>query len=170
MKVKNITLFFITCGVLIIAGFDCYAQSYTSPDLINNAKQYDKKTVSYQGEAIGEIMVRGDRAWVHVNDGIIAIGIWAPKTMTDNIRYIGNYAQTGDIVEVVGTFHRACLEHGGDLDIHASEIRKITSGRSISQPVSRKKIRIGAYSLMFVMLFIALERLPQKIRGRFRTS
>jgi hypothetical protein len=164
VKVKNITLFFITCAVLIIAGFDCYAQSSASLDLINNAKQYDNKTVSYKGEAIGDVMVRGDHAWVHVNDGSIAIGIWAPKTMTGDIRYVGDYVQTGDIVEVVGTFHRACPEHGGDLDIHASEIKKITSGSLISHPVSRKKIRIGAYSLALVALFIALKKFFQKTK------
>jgi hypothetical protein len=138
--------------------------------LINNAKQYDNKTVSYKGEAIGEVMVRGDHAWLHVNDGIIAIGVWTPKIMTDDIRYIGDYHHKGDVVEVAGTLHRACPEHGGDLDIHASEIKKITSGCSINRPASKKKIRIGACSLVFVMLFIALERFLHKNKGRFKTS
>ncbi len=170
MKVKSYIFIAMAFVALIFSVSICYAHPLTSLDLINNAKQYDNKTVSYQGEAIGEVMVRGDHAWLHVNDGIIAVGIWAPKIMTDDIRYIGDYQHKGDVVEVAGTLHRACSEHGGDFDIHASEIKKITSGCSISQPVSKKKIRIGAYSLMFVMLFMALERLLQKNRGRFRTS
>lgn len=170
MKVKSLFLFAILCMLLTITCAYSYAQDPTSLDLINNAKQYDNKPVTYKGEAIGDIMTRGDHAWVHVNDGIIAIGIWAPKTMIGDIRYAGDYQTKGDVVEVTGTFHRSCSEHGGDLDIHASEIKKITSGSSVSQPVSKKRIRIGAYSLMFVILFLALERLLQKNRGRSRTS
>jgi hypothetical protein len=156
--------------LLAITCVYCYAQDPTSLDLINNAKQYDNKPVTYKGEAIGDIMTRGDHAWVHVNDGIIAIGIWAPKAMIEDIRFVGDYHQKGDVVEVVGTFHRACPEHGGDLDIHASEIKKLTSGSTVIQSVSRKKIRIGAYSLMLVTLIIALKKFFQKTKGRFLAS
>jgi len=140
---------------------NCYAQAPTSLELINNAKQYDGKTVNYRGEVIGEVMVRGDYAWLHVNDNIIAIGIWAPKTMVQDIRYAGDYHKKGDIVEVSGTFHRSCLEHGGDLDIHASEIRKTTPGNLNIQPISRKKVYIGISSLILVLLFYALKKLLQ---------
>ena len=64
------------CLVLAVSSSNCYAQTPTSLELINNAKQYDGKTVNYKGEVIGEVMVRGDYAWLHVNDGTIAIGIW----------------------------------------------------------------------------------------------
>jgi hypothetical protein len=97
-----------------------------------------------------------------VNDGIIAIGIWAPKTMVQDIRYAGNYHKKGDIVEVFGTFHRSCLEHGGDLDIHASEIKKVTPGSLVIQPISRKKAYIGACSFILVLLFYALKKILQK--------
>jgi hypothetical protein len=170
MNVKSLFLFAILCLLLTITCAYSYAQDPTSLDLINNAKQYDNKPVTYKGEAIGDIMTRGDHAWVHVNDGIIAIGIWAPKTMIGDISYVGDYQTKGDVVEVTGTFHRSCPEHGGDLDIHASEIKKITSGSLISRPVSKKKIRIGAYSLMLVTLIIALKKFFQKTKGRFLTS
>ncbi|MDD5352078.1 MAG: hypothetical protein PHS93_02795 [Candidatus Omnitrophica bacterium] len=103
-------------------------------------------------------MIRGDHVWLHVNDGTIAIGIWAPKIMIQDILYIGDYHKKGDIVEVSGTFHRSCPEHGGDLDIHASEIKKITSGSTVIRPISRKKVYIGVYSLMLVLIFYALKR------------
>jgi len=151
----------ILCLMLIIPNSHCSAQIPTSLELINNAKQYDGKTVNYRGEVIGEVMVRGDYAWLHVNDGIIAIGIWAPKTLIGDIRYAGDYHKKGDIVEVSGMFHRSCLEHGGDLDIHASEIKKITSGSPVIQPISRKKAYIGAYSLILVLLFYALKKFFQ---------
>jgi hypothetical protein len=147
--------------VLTVSGSNCYAQTPTSLELINNAKQYDGKVVNYRGEVIGEVMVRGDYAWLHVNDGIIAIGIWAPKTMIQDIRYAGNYHRKGDIVEVSGTLHRSCLEHGGDLDIHASEIKTITPGSLVIRPISRKKVYIGISSLVLVLLFYALKKFFQ---------
>ena len=125
---KSLFFFVILCLMLIIPSSRCSAQMPTSLELINNAKQYDSKIITYKGEVIGDVMIRGDYAWLHVNDNIIAIGIWAPKTMVQDIRYAGDYHKKGDIVEVSGTFHRSCLEHGGDLDIHASEINKITPG------------------------------------------
>ena len=158
MKVKSFFFFMMLCLVLIISSSNCYAQTSTSLDLLNNAKQYDGKTINYKGEVIGDVMIRGDYVWLHVNDGTIAIGIWAPKKMIQEIRYAGDYHKKGDIVEVSGTFHRSCSEHGGDLDIHASEIKKVTSGSPVIQPISRKKIYIGAYSLILVLLFYALKK------------
>jgi hypothetical protein len=158
MKVKKFYFLLMLCLISIISGSNCYAGSFTSLDLINNAKEYDNKTVSYKGEVIGDVMIRGDHAWLHVYDGIIAIGIWAPKTMIDDIHYAGGYHKKGDMVEVSGVFHRSCLEHGGDLDIHASEIKKITSGSLVTQPISGKKVYIGTVSLILVLLFYALKK------------
>ncbi len=158
---RNLFLFLMLCFVLIVSISNCYAQPSTSLDLINNAKQYDGKTISYKGEVIGDVMIRGDRAWLHVNDGYVAIGIWAPKKMIQDIGYIGDYHKKGDTVEVSGTFHRSCLEHGGDLDIHATEIKKITAGSPVIQPISRKKVYIGVYSLILVLLFYALKKFLQ---------
>ncbi len=158
---RSLFLCLMLCFVLIISSSNCYAQNSTSLDLLNNAKQYDGKTVNYKGEVIGDVMIRGDYAWLHVNDGIIAIGIWAPKTMIQDINYIGDYHKKGDIVEVLGTFHRSCTEHGGDLDIHASEIKKVTQGSSVIQPINRRKIFTGISSLILVLLFYALKKFFQ---------
>jgi hypothetical protein len=167
MKVKSSIFIVMSCVGLLLCSSDCYARVSSSLDLLNNAKQYDNKTVTYKGEVIGDVMIRGDHAWLHVNDGAMAIGVWAPKTLIPIIRYSGNYQIRGDAVEVSGMFHRSCPEHGGDLDIHVSGIRQITAGSPVMRPISKKKVRAGAYSLMLVMLFIALQKLFQKNRGRF---
>ncbi len=156
MKVKSFLFFVMLCLALIIYSSNCYAQDSASLDLLNNAKQYDGKTISYKGEVIGDVMIRGDYAWIHVNDGYIAIGIWTPKSLIEDIHYAGSYHKRGDIVKVSGVFHRSCSEHGGDLDIHASEIEKVTSGIPIIQPISKKKAYIGAISLILVLAFYAL--------------
>jgi len=160
--VKSFFLLLVLCLVLVVSSSNCYAQTSTSLELINNAKQYDGKIITYKGEVIGDVMIRGEHAWLHVNDGIIAIGIWAPKTMVQDIRYAGDYHKKGDTVEVSGTFHRSCLEHGGDLDIHAFGINKITPGSLVIQPISKKKVYIGISSLILVLLFYALKKFFQR--------
>lgn len=85
--------------------------------------------MAYEGEVIGEIMARGEYAWVNVNDGQNAVGVWMPNQLTKGILYAGSYKSRGDRIEIAGVFHRACLEHGGDLDIHAQAIRQTQAGR-----------------------------------------
>ena len=159
---KSFFLLLVLCLVLVVSNSNCYAQTFTSLELINNAKQHDGKIITYKGEVIGDVMIRKEYVWLNVNDGIIAIGIWAPKTMIQDIRYAGDYHKKGDIVEVFGTFHRSCLEHGGDLDIHASEIKKITPGSLDIHPISKKKVYIGISSLALVLLFYALKKFFQR--------
>ncbi len=163
MKVKGFFFFVFLCFSLVIFSSDCFAQVSTSSELLNNAKKHDGKTVNYRGEVIGDVMIRGDHAWLHVNDGSIAIGIWASNDIIQDIRYIGDYHQNGDIVEVFGTFHRSCLEHGGDLDIHAQTIKIIAPGFTINPPINKRKICLGIILLIVVLPVYALKEL---FRGR----
>ena len=92
-------------------------------------------------------MLRADYAWINVNDGQSAIGVWLDKSLTKEILYTGSYKSKGDWLEITGIFHRACLEHGGDLDIHAQAIRKIRPGRQILE-----RLNLSKRNLVFVLL------------------
>ena len=92
-------------------------------------------------------MVRGEYAWINVNDGQNAVGIWVNKNLTEDILYAGNYKFKGDGLEITGIFHRACPEHGGDLDIHAQGLRKIRPGRQ-----TLEKLNLGKRNLALVLL------------------
>jgi len=146
------TLFSVFCSLFSV----CYAQPLSSTELINNAKQLDGKIITYKGEVIGEVMKRADFAWVNVNDGINAVGIWIPFSLAREITYTGSYKAKGDIIEVSGVFHRACPEHGGDLDIHAQTLRKIDSGRFTRErlnPAKRNQalILLGVLFLVWIL-------------------
>lgn len=135
-----------------------HAQPISSTELINNAKQYDGKVVDYRGEVIGDIMIRSQYAWVNINDGQNAIGIWTTKTLIKNITYKGSYSFKGDVVEVIGKFNRSCPEHGGDLDIHAQTMCKLTSGKQIFEGLDFNKIKIafillGIAFLLYIIVF-----------------
>ncbi len=136
----------------------CYAQALSSLELINNAKQYDGQTVTYRGEAVGDIMARGDHAWVNLNDGYIAIGVWVRKIELKDITYLGGYRAKGDVIEVTGIFNRSCPEHGGDLDIHAQEIKKVLSGEFSFKQLSIKKFYIGIFLTLALLSLYSINK------------
>lgn len=154
---KNIIFTFLIIGLgLSTLCFSSYAEdAASSAELINNAKEYDGKEVVFKGEVIGDIMARGEFAWININDGVNAIGIWSKKDLAKDIVYAGSYKSKGDIIEVKGIFHRACLEHGGDLDIHIDELYKINSGMEIKEEADIARIKLaGALSLVLCIAII----------------
>ncbi|MBU4251708.1 MAG: DNA-binding protein [Candidatus Omnitrophica bacterium] len=151
-KLKN-----LRTGILLFFSFSVFsffsssvllfAQPVSSSELINNAKQYDGKIVTYSGEVIGDVMLRGEFAWVNINDGKNALGVWMSAALAQEIKFTGNYKARGDRLEIVGVFHHACPEHGGDLDIHGRFLRKIASGRMV-----KEKLNFDKVSLIFILL------------------
>ncbi len=129
---KIISLFaflFLIYHLPFITYHYCHAQeAISSTELIENAQIYDGKEVVYEGEVIGEIMHRRDGVWVNINDGDNSIGVWMSEELAAAIKHRGSYKARGDILEVKGIFNRACVQHGGDLDIHATALRKTKSG------------------------------------------
>ena len=147
----------------------CYAQQTSSTELINKAKEYDGKSVVYAGEVIGDVMARGDFVWVNVNDGENAIGIWLSREFAGEIQFTGSYRDKGDRLEIAGVFHRGCIQHGGDMDIHAQDIRKISPGGPV-----RGELDTGKRNFTFVLfgvlcLVLIFVRRQRSKEGGFRT-
>jgi hypothetical protein len=131
-------------------------------ELIEKAKEYDGKTVTIQGETIGESMNRGDFTWINVNDTTNAIGIWLSKSDASKVTYYGNYHNTGDMVEITAVFHRACREHGGEADLHGSTINIVKEGHKAGEVISPiKGICMGALGIIALgmsLQFIIMRR------------
>lgn len=123
-------------------------------DLVENGKAFDGKSVTVQGEAIGEAMNRGDYTWVNINDGTNAMGIWLTSKNAKEITYFGDYKHKGDTVSVTGTFNRACTEHGGDTDIHSSTFEIIQKGNVVKENINPVKIIISVV-LLAVTIIVA---------------
>ena len=127
LKRKISQMILLTFCLLLLASV-CYAQPISSTELIENPKKHNGRELFYEGEVVGEVMKRKLGAWVNINDGENAIGVWMPHELTATINYRGSYKVKGDIVQVKGIFNSSCEQHGGDLDIHAISLRKIKSG------------------------------------------
>jgi hypothetical protein len=126
------------------------ASSESGQALIENAGGFDGKTVTFRGEAIG-VMTRGDFAWVNILDGDYAIGVWCRADNAKKVSFIGDYGHVGDIVQVTGTFHMACTEHGGDLDIHADNFTIVATGREVDRSAN---LPLAALSVVLVVVAI----------------
>jgi hypothetical protein len=143
----------------------------TSATLVENAAAWNGRIISFKGEAVGERMVRGGGiAWIHLNDDAymeksIEAGagcegynsgqaIWLSSDLARRIRFFGDYRSQGDQVRITGVFNAACSEHGGDMDIHATELTVVAPGRSVAHDFKTPRLVLAA-SLMLssVLLF-----------------
>lgn len=121
-----------------LAGLAAAAQPTVS-ELVGHTLDWTGKTVTIEGEAIGEALPRGDWAWVNVSDGTNAIGVWMPLADAKKIGVYGDYHHTGDILRVTGTFSRDCAAHGGDVDIHSTDVVRVKAGSETPHPVPNAK-------------------------------
>lgn len=157
-KSRNLVYMLIIISVFLLLPINAYAKNVTSDELINNAKEFDGKQVAFTGEVIGDIMKRGDYAWINVSDGSNAIGIFVPYQETKKIHYTGSYKYKGDTITVTGTFHRACAQHGGDMDIHSDAVQIVKKGYKVQLPVNSSKIYTAAGLLLVSALLLGLVR------------
>ena len=158
---KNFSTLILALALSLIFSRICYGESYIEiTDLIFNSQDFDKKAIKVKGEAIGEIMRRGEDCWININDGKNAIGIYGSKEKAAIIENFGNYDKIGDKVEIAGEFNRACKEHNGDMDIHYNSISLVEKGKDTQHEVKKSKVysAIALAILTSVVSFITYKK------------
>jgi hypothetical protein len=150
----------IVCTMLLSSLTVSYADVFTSKDLINDAKKWNGQNVVYRGEAVTAIMKHDGYSWVNVSDGDNAIGVWCNVKLLKKVRFLGNYKNAGDILEVEGRFHQACPMHDGDLDIHAYHITIVKEGHVVHEKIDNRmgKVSIALFLLMIASVLIFKKR------------
>jgi hypothetical protein len=151
-----------------------------SATLVENANLWNGRIVAFKGEAIGESMVRGGMAWLHLNDdaymeknieeGAVLGGynsghaVWVSTELAKKIRFFGDFKHDGDIVRVTGVFHAVCREHGGDMDIHASSLEIIRPGYPVPQVVNLQRGMIAVLLFAAAALLYGIRRIAVRRR------
>jgi hypothetical protein len=133
---KNL-IFFLLSFVFFGPVFMCFAQSdsIVIPQvnvriLLEAPDTYDGQSVKISGELIGQALHQKHGVWFHLlDDEGSAIGIWAQKEDLPPFTYYGKFGIQGDRLSLRGVFHKACLLHGGDTDIHLLEVEEHHPGR-----------------------------------------
>jgi len=144
------------------------------PGDISKGLFWNGKTVTFHGEAIGEVMVRGDYAWIHLNDDAYMVknveegaklggynsgmAVWIPASLTKPIDTYGDYQHEGSIVEIQGVFNGACKEHGGDMDIHATTLKVLREGHVVVDAVKPWKAGLAVVLAALAGVLWWLER------------
>ncbi len=138
------------------------ALAVSAKELLENAELYDGKEIIYKGEVIGDIMLRGESAWVNVRDDTGVIGIFCPRDLVGEIKYPGSYQYRGDLVSVRGIFHHSCSQHGGDSDIHAERITLLQQGEPLAHPLEPQKVQasiiLSAIVLVLAIIYLIVRR------------
>ena len=152
----------------------------TSSALVENASLWSGRIVAFKGEAIGESMVRGSMAWLHLNDDAYmeknieegaALGgynsghaVWVSAGLAGKIRFYGDFKHDGDIVRVIGMFNATCREHGGDMDIHASSLEIIRPGYPVPHTVDMRRGMIAGVLFVVAGLLYGIRRIAVRRR------
>jgi hypothetical protein len=145
-KMKKLTSLLIM--ILFLSCFSNITLAETgSTELIEKGKEFDQQAITFSGEVIGDPMSRGAYVWLNVKDKDNAMGIWVKKDILPTIKYYGSYNCLGDEVVIQGIFHRSCIEHGGDMDIHAASIFLSKTGHPLEH-------RVQAYQWLMAVIFL----------------
>lgn len=152
---KAIRFLFSMIFLLILFSSQTFAaETIDINQLIDNAKIQDGRQFIIKGEVIGESMTRGEYCWVNLKDSTNAIGVWMKLSDMQKITHYGSYKYKGDSIIITGVFHRACIEHGGEADIHCEALMIEQKGFPVTVKVSTDRV-FFAGSLLLV-LFIAI--------------
>jgi len=151
-----------------------------SAALVENANQWNGRAITFTGEAIGERMIRGDMAWIHLNDDAYAKknveeagklegynsghAIWLPADLARQIRLFGDYQHAGDIVKVTGVFYAAAPDHGGDMTIHATSLAIVRPGHPVVHTVNTHRALLAAGLMCLACLLYGMRRIAARRR------
>ncbi len=119
-------------------------------DLASADSYYDNQTVQVVGEAIGDA-VRVDldegHRWVtlgpmRTGEGA-ALSVFMDVDDTKKIDGFGEYGVTGTRLQVRGTFHLVCAEHGGITDLHADDVSVMAKSQKRTESFSSEAFVFG---------------------------
>ena len=159
-----------------------HVQAVTSSQLYDCPQTYDGQMVQYQGEVVGAVLQRTDGAWVFLNDDVYSaelgplpahrgfrggnagVGVHIPDELWDQIGFVGGPQAGGDILEVVGTFHRVDPATKEIAVIRASAGRLAARGEPFdSEPLSDRRV-VAALLAPLALAAVVAERIAARRR------
>ncbi len=144
---KRLLVVLVVIALSVLSVCPAFANAEQPPvlstsDLVENSYKWDGKTVSFKGEVLQDLMVRADGTWMNLSDGNnTAMGVFVPRGVTmPVISRTEDYRTVGDVVVITGIFHRVCVQHQGETDIHATSVTIATPGSTKSNPIHLDRV------------------------------
>lgn len=189
MRLKAAFLCMLATGAFLVGllapaacatAFATDLETVSSTELIEHPEKYDRRRVAYEGEAVGDILRRGDSAWLTLNDdeyrhrphrsfrelkgGNTGIGVYGPYELASKITRLGSYDSLGDLVIVEGVFYAASPAHGGDLMIEFDTLTVARAGRRLTRNhVGGKLVALAALLAVSIVLAYLLLRVRKRL-------
>lgn len=135
--------------------------SVSSENLYDCPAVYDGRVVRYEGEVVGALLHRSDGAWTQLNDDLYAgvlgplpthrdyrganagVGVFLPADIADRVATVGGPRARGDVLVIVGTFHRIDPDSREAAVIRADTATIARRGRPVDQEPLRDRQVVG---------------------------
>jgi hypothetical protein len=123
---------------------------YSPAEVVDIDRELDGSTIVVEGEAVGDVLrTMGGGSWVNVLGDEVGLGVWfSDDEMVEQIEYLGNFHQDGDMVQVTGVVNVTCPQHGGEFDLHAEELEILESGQPREQEPVYELAIVGAVGVV----------------------
>ncbi|MPZ89641.1 MAG: hypothetical protein GEU81_16590 [Nitriliruptorales bacterium] len=158
------------------------AREVTSNELYDCPHDWDGRLVRYRGEAVGAVLQRSHGAWVHLNDDIYGdpigplpthrdyrggnagIGVLVPLELARSISFVGGPQAQGDILEVIGTFHRVDPASAEVAVIRADQGLIAATGQPITDPTLPDRRAVAVILVVLALAAVIAERMVARRR------
>lgn len=94
------------------------------------------------------------------------ISVYLSDDLAKLIQNVGDYHTTGTTLKITGTYHIACPEHEGELDVHASAAEVTDNGGPVTHMVVPGRLEAAlalcAVAALFLMLYLLARRYFQR--------
>lgn len=153
----------------------------TSTQLYDCPRSYDGRIVRYTGEVVGGLLERRHGVWAQLNDDAYGmqtgplpthrdfrgsnsgVGVLLPPGAGQAVQWIGGPGRRGDVLEVIGRFHRTDRETGEVAIIRADELRLVQRGEAIEAGGTTRRPVVASIAAVLALLAVVLER---RVRAR----
>lgn len=111
--------------------------------LVSANRALNDSEVSFTGEAVNDVLEADDgHKWANImGSSNSVISLYLTDDQARHIQNVGGYHMTGTSLKITGTYHIACPEHMGELDVHATSVEVVDNGGPIVHMVSAGRLR-----------------------------
>ncbi len=158
--VKTVTvLLLLTANIFFPVYLLASPETISISKLLAHSTEFDQQEVVFKGEAIGDLMIRGEDGWVNISDGKSAIGVFGPAALLEQINLLGGYHTRGDMVKITGIFHHHCPKHHGGTHVSARKIEVLQEGFIQEEELSPLKLYLSILLALLAMLSLLVRQI-----------
>ena len=116
---KKVKVTFVVLAFIFFAGKG-YSQAVES--ILKHKDFFDRKSVSVEGEVVGDIIKRGNHSIVNLKDGSFFIGLVLTPEQVHSIEFTRTSQSRGDLVKAEGIFYKEYPELSGESIISVKDL------------------------------------------------